>query len=1263
MARRSGAVAAARLLVSAGGARTAAVVGVVLSGAAVSTLLVLATGVLIGAVPAAVGAGLDSPAGQHLVRAMIGFAGLAVLQVLLTSLGSGLTGVLRLRVARAVDEKVMAASLGPAGIAHLEQPAHADRIRLATGDGTRPDLLAQCLEAVLRPRLQALGLVVVLANFSWWAPAVLVGSAVLTYRQYLRVSATAHASMVDSAGVIRRSDYFRSLATDPDPAKEVRLFGLGGWAVTRMTAAWRTGMAPIWAGRRAATRTAQLATVPVVAAEALVFVALALAATRGQLSVAQVAIYAQAAIALPLLGWVGDPDYLLRQGLVGLRAMVELERSDGDRPGRASGGDRCADRERRAEPNGGSAPAGGPHRDIVLDRVRFAYPGSDRTALDGLSLRIPAGRSVAIVGANGAGKTTLIKLLARLYDPDGGRITIDGVDLRGLDPDVWRRRLAVVFQDFARYPLSLRANVALGDPGRATDRAALDDALAASGGGPLPDRLPAGWDTVLSPQLAGVDLSGGQWQRVALARALFAVPPGGVLVLDEPTANLDVRAEAELFERLLALAGGTTTILISHRLSGVRRADLIYVLDEGRVVESGTHADLMALGGRYAGMFRLQAARFLQDGDDPPPVVDAPPVLGPAPAPALAQAPAGGAEPEGQPDARRDCEAGQPDDPREPERRSLRRSLAGLRVLLVGALGESRRLAAIGLLLVPVAAALGSLQAVWLQQMVNGTAQRLLATTVTAAVLLVATRGVWRVVSLTDNVSRIAISEMVGFSFDRRLAETTASIPGLRHHESPAFLDRLHALRSGPLGMGTLLNWLINLLEELAGFAVAMVLLAALHPLLLVVPVVGVVTLRLQIAAQLLVSRSEEAVAADHRLATDLVALTTSAGAGKEIRVYRAAAELVRLQRESRLRADRVVIRAQWRAAAIGAAAGLLTTLATTVAVAGVALLATTGAVSLGAVLLAFTLASVLVEHTAGLVQATGIIARLLRNAERLHWLLEYARRAQPPPARAAVPAALRTGITFDAVSFRYPGAGAPALRDISLHLPAGSVVALVGKNGAGKTTLVKLLCGFYQPSGGRIRVDATALDELDIHRWRTGLGVAFQDFARFELLARETVGVGDLPRAADPAAVAEALERAGATGVVQALPCGMETQLGARWDGGVDLSSGQWQKLALGRALMRIRPLVLLLDEPTAALDAHTEHSLYERFTAAARAGHRAGAITVLVSHRFSTVRMADLIVVLDDGAVVESGTHAQLIAGQGWYADLYGVQAHAYH
>jgi ATP-binding cassette subfamily B protein len=300
-----------------------------------------------------------------------------------------------------------------------------------------------------------------------------------------------------------------------------------------------------------------------------------------------------------------------------------------------------------------------------------------------------------------------------------------------------------------------------------------------------------------------------------------------------------------------------------------------------------------------------------------------------------------------------------------------------------------------------------------------------------------------------------------------------------------------------------------------------------------------------------------------------------------------------------------------------------------------------------------------LVANLNWLVRTQGAIVKLL-------WLRDYARQAHSAVANArpaTVPERLREGIRFEGVSFAYPGTEQPVLEALDLFLPAGSTVAIVGENGAGKTTLVKLLSRFYEPTTGIITVDRVELAQMPILEWRRRLAAGFQDFARLQLLARESIGVGDTAHMTADSTIWDALERAAAADLAAALPRGLGTQLGRSFDGGVDLSLGQWQKVALGRAMMRERILLLLLDEPTASLDAATEHALFEHFASAAHDYAAAtGAITLLVSHRFSTVRAADLILVASGGSIVERGNHAELMRRQGLYAELYGLQASSY-
>jgi len=495
------------------------------------------------------------------------------------------------RTAAHLYDRLTTACVRPQGMGHLEDPSLMGDLTVArdfdlgmTGPplSYSMDFIAGGLVGIVG----GLAAAVVLFGFSWWAPIVLVGGWLATH-WLLRESGIWRDRNTDEVRSAQRdADYAYRLAVDPPASKELRLFGLVRWNIDRFVARRTRLHALQYEATRLRQRPLTWSVLIVTAANVAVLWSIAAAAAAGRIDLGEIVIYAQCAVATSMIAFGG-----LNWALDGASAPVAAVRRL--LPAMASAG-RLASGER--------SPARLPARQIRFRDVTFAYPGGT-PVLDGFDLTIPAGTSLAIVGQNGAGKTTLAKLLCRLYDPQNGAIEIDGTDVRDFDLTEWRTRLAAVFQDFTRFELSLRDNVA---PSGAPDDVVLSalDAAGASKLGRLDTVLARGYDD-------GIELSGGQWQRVALARALCAVKEGaGVVLLDEPTAQLDVRGEAEIFERILAATRHCTTILISHRFSTVRHVDRICVLERGKVVEFGTHVELMALNGRYRTMFDLQAQRF-----------------------------------------------------------------------------------------------------------------------------------------------------------------------------------------------------------------------------------------------------------------------------------------------------------------------------------------------------------------------------------------------------------------------------------------------------------------------------------------------------------------------------------------------------------------------------------------------------------------------------------------------------------------------------
>jgi ATP-binding cassette, subfamily B, bacterial len=510
----------------------------------------------------------------------------------------------------------------------------------------------------------------------------------------------------------------------------------------------------------------------------------------------------------------------------------------------------------------------------------------------------------------------------------------------------------------------------------------------------------------------------------------------------------------------------------------------------------------------------------------------------------------------------------------------------------------------------------------------------------------------------------VEVSDLNVTHVNGRLGSLNQGARGLEHTERPEFADRIELLRTAGNPMYMSVRVAVETTAHVLQLLVTVVMLALLQPVLLLLLLFAIPPL---ITSRWAFKRFMMAVWGDlerSRRATHYLDLAIRADAAKEIRVFGLENELRGRIRDTRedLRARR--FRAELFGVTAMSAGQLVFALGYVVGLLVVVRGAIEGEHTAGDVVLAVGLAAQTNTLVYEIVGSTMFLQRGAEAMRRLSWLRRLvARLYAEEPADADLPTRLDEGIRFERVSFRYPGTETDVLDDVDLELPAGSTVAFVGENGAGKSTLVKLLCRFYDPTGGRILIDGAELSRLPVAAWRERIAAGFQDFVRFELVARESVGVGDLPLAGDDGAVTAALGRAAAADLLGLLPEGLETQLGKTHTDGYELSGGQWQKLALARAMMRERPLLLVLDEPTSALDAHAEHELFDRYADSARAVARAtGGIAVFVSHRFSTVRMADLIVVVDGGRIVERGTHEELVALGGVYAELFALQAAAY-
>jgi ATP-binding cassette subfamily B protein len=569
-----------------------------------------------------------------------------------------------------------------------------------------------------------------------------------------------------------------------------------------------------------------------------------------------------------------------------------------------------------------------------------------------------------------------------------------------------------------------------------------------------------------------------------------------------------------------------------------------------------------------------------------------------------------------------------------------------------------------------------ALIALWVKLLGQGVLEGNRGLVLGAAVALgVSAAATWFLRTVSTRVQR-GFRDKVTIALESHVARLQASVASIAHQEQPEFLDRLSMLRNQVFVLDHMYMSLFSTCGWILRLGVTVALLVSIHPALLLMAVFALPTAFTSTWRPAVERAAQEHGAPFSRLARHLFNIVTTATPGKEVRLTGIGPRLATARREAWEKSYGPVAAARWGSALWHAVAW---------AIFGAAYVGAVVFVSLGLhapagdVLLVLAAGSRLSAYIGATVGEIGFLRGIwMDGAKRLAWLEDYAA-SFVASADQPVPAQLTRGIRFEHVAFAYPGTDRLVLDDVNLDLPAGAVIAIVGENGAGKTTLVKLLARMYEPTAGRILVDGVDLARMPAHEWRTRLAGAFQDFFRFEFRARHSVGVGDVPRMDDEPAVAQAVSRAGADEVVDRLPAGLETQLGPTWPGGVEVSFGQWQKFALARGFMRDRPLLLVLDEPTAALDAESEHALFERYAAAARGGRNGsaagdgaspagvavndnGRITILVSHRFSTVRMADLIVVLDGSRIAAVGTHDELMAQAGPYAQLYNIQAAAY-
>jgi len=561
-------------------------------------LVVASLGYVVGAIPGAISGGMSSAAGDRLIAALVVAALLYAASLILDPIGAALSTAASQRITGQLQARLLTAVTAPATVAHLEDTDTLDRLASAEGSltGYFPGNAPVTWVGSVAGRLSGVFGCAVIAAYFWWLGLLLLVMW-LAVRQVILKSVLKQAiDMRGQTTEMRRAWYYTGVGSKARDAKEVRVFGLAKFFAGRYAQHFTESIRAGHAGLRGLHKRAIACFVVVLGGYALAIWTITDAARTHEIGIRSMSIMLPMLAITAAAGNVSMDDITLAWTLFGLPDADRLEQ----------------DLRPPSELDGAQDPGGAPQTAVRFEGVKFRYPAGNADTLAGVDLELAAGTSTALVGVNGAGKSTLVSLLARLRDPTGGRITVDGTDIRELDPARWQRTIALMPQDPVRYPLTAYDNVAFGALEHADDRDGVRRAAKLSGFAAVVEELPHGWDTVLSRELPdGAELSGGQWQRLALARALFATFHGArVLVLDEPTAALDVRAEARFYERFHEITAGLTTLVISHRFATVRRARRIYVLDGGVITEQGSHDELVAANGTYAKMYKLQAARF-----------------------------------------------------------------------------------------------------------------------------------------------------------------------------------------------------------------------------------------------------------------------------------------------------------------------------------------------------------------------------------------------------------------------------------------------------------------------------------------------------------------------------------------------------------------------------------------------------------------------------------------------------------------------------